>query len=290
LKIDKCSKRKKKKLLNPFYAAMKKSKAQTTRRIKSLSAVPTESISSQSARNCAQARKRIIEASYKAGACHIGSALSCVEIIEALSRVKALDSRRFIFSKASGFLTYIVNITEESDLSSRVIKMKPLPSHFWRHLWEGGSLGQGLSVAAGIAMGTKENTYCLLSDGEMQEGQVWEAMMFAAHHKLPLIGIIDNNRLQALGSIDEIVSLEPLKAKCEAFGWDCVEVDGHDVEALVGALNAKKEKPLMVIANTVKGKGVSFMENNNDWHYKNLSKEKYEEAMVELNSSASSEG
>jgi transketolase len=223
-------------------------------------------------------RAKIIEASYKANACHIGSALSCAEIIEAIHSVKGIDL--FLFSKASGILAYYCYLYGV-DKATELIKKYPLPSKEAGCIWTGGSLGQGLSVACGLALAGKK-VYCLISDGELQEGQTWEAIMFASHHRLKnLIVVVDRNGLQALGKTESINALEPLEDKFRAFGWNISEVDGHSVKELIRALK-QRHKPNVIIANTIKGKGVDFMEGNYEWHYKNLSKEEYEKAIFQV--------
>ncbi|MCD8317284.1 MAG: transketolase, partial [Eggerthellaceae bacterium] len=159
-----------------------------------------------------------------------------------------------------------------------------------------GSLGQGLSVACGEACGLRlngidSNVFVLMGDGECEEGQVWEAAMFAAHQKLgKIIAIIDRNGLQIDGYIEDVCNPEDLRAKFEAFGWKVKRVDGHDLDALIEALNEFKEtsddKPAVIIADTVKGKGVSFMENEVGWHGKAPNKEQYIMAMEELGANA----
>lgn len=148
----------------------------------------------------------------------------------------------------------------------------PHVGDFWWLETSTGSLGQGFSFSAGVALSKKllsqgGQVFCLLGDGELQEGQVWEAFMFAAHKKLSnLVVIVDRNRLQSDNSTEVILGLEPLKAKVEAFGWDCVEVDGHDNGALSQAIENFTERPKAIIANTSKGKGVTFMEDVASWH------------------------
>jgi transketolase len=155
-----------------------------------------------------------------------------------------------------------------------------------------GSLGQGLSVAIGIALGAKYidkksfRVYTLLGDGELNEGQVWEAFMSASKYKLDnLVCICDRNRVQLDGCTEEIMPLEPLRLKIEAFGWEVLEIDGHNIEAIIKALDyaeTVKNKPTCIIAHTVKGKGVSFIENTHKWHGRAPNKEEYEEALKEL--------
>ena len=154
-----------------------------------------------------------------------------------------------------------------------------------------GSLGQGVSTAAGMALGLKymnkkNRVYALLGDGEIQEGQVWEAMMFSAHYDLDnLCIIVDNNNLQIDGAIDEVMSPYPIDEKMKAFGLEVEVIDGHDFEQIEAALNRAKEtkgKPYGIILKTVKGKGVSFMENQAGWHGKAPNDAEYEIAMNEL--------
>lgn len=156
-----------------------------------------------------------------------------------------------------------------------------------------GSLGQGISAAVGMALAAKMDgkdykVYCLLGDGEIQEGQVWEAIMFAAHHKLDnLCLILDYNGLQIDGDVEKVAGLEPIDEKLRSFGCEVAVADGHDFESLESAFNAAREcscKPFAIIARTIKGKGVSFMENQAGWHGKAPNAEQYQKAMDELNS------
>jgi transketolase len=151
-----------------------------------------------------------------------------------------------------------------------------------------GSLGQGLSVAVGMALGFKidnrpQRVYCLMGDGECNEGQIWEAAMTGAHYRLDnLCGIVDVNGLQIDGRTEDVMNLEPLAHKWEAFGWHAMEIDGHSFEELLKAFDIAKKirgKPVVILANTVKGKGVSFMEHKAEWHGKAPSKEQAEEAL-----------
>lgn len=154
-----------------------------------------------------------------------------------------------------------------------------------------GSLGQGLSLSVGAALGLRmdkktNRVYCLMSDGEHEEGQTWEAIMCAGHYKLDnLCGIVDDNRLQIDGPVEEVMGVEPLADKYRAFRWHVIECDGHDVAALIKAFDeaaAFKGKPSVIIAHTIKGKGVSFMEDQVDWHGKPPNKEEGARAMAEL--------
>ena len=154
-----------------------------------------------------------------------------------------------------------------------------------------GSLGQGLSVANGMAIAGKMDkknyrVYCILGDGELEEGQVWEAAMASAKYKLDnLCVIVDNNNLQIDGTIDEVMSSKPIDKKFESFGFQIIKINGHDIDEIIKAFEVArdiKEKPTCIIAETLKGKGVSFMENKAEWHGKAPSEEEYKIAMEEL--------
>jgi len=154
-----------------------------------------------------------------------------------------------------------------------------------------GSLGHGLSLASGMALVGKRDKkdyriFCLLSDGECDEGSTWESILFASHHKLDnLTAIVDYNKIQALGNVKDVLDLEPLTDKWRAFGWAVREIDGHNLEEIEEALSQlpfEKRKPSCVIAHTIKGKGVSFMENKLLWHYRSPQGEEFEKAMREL--------
>ena len=154
-----------------------------------------------------------------------------------------------------------------------------------------GSLGQGISAACGMALAAKLDnkdyrTYAVLGDGEVEEGQVWEAAMFAAHNKLDnLVVIVDQNGLQIDGTVEDVAGIEPLDKKFESFGFEVLKIDGHDFEQIAQALDKAKTvkgKPTAILAKTVKGKGVSFMENQVGWHGTAPNKEQYEQATAEL--------
>lgn len=154
-----------------------------------------------------------------------------------------------------------------------------------------GSLGQGVSAACGMALAAKLDnkdyrTYTVLGDGEVEEGQVWEAAMFASHNKLDnLVVIVDQNGLQIDGTVEEVAGIEPLDKKFESFGFEVIKIDGHDFEQIASALDKAKTvkgKPTAILAKTVKGKGVSFMENQVGWHGSAPNKEQYEQATAEL--------
>lgn len=235
----------------------------------------------------------------KAG--HLASSLSSVEILTELyfggvmrydaSEPLLPDRDRFILSKGHSALGYYVTLAlagyfplEEIDsfcIAGTRYGGLPLRGKVKGVEATTGSLGHGISFAAGIAKAAKikgmtYHTYCMLGDGECQEGSVWEAALFISQHKLNnLTLIIDNNRIQATGKTEDILNVESLVDKWRAFGFDTVSVNGHDFEALESGINICKnaEKPAVLIANTIKGKGVSYIENHEHWHYRMPEKE-----------------
>ncbi len=239
-------------------------------------------------------RKDILKVLTKAGSGHTGGSLSIVEILLALYYKKMThrpsqpdwpDRDRFILSKGHGAPALYAVLArlgyfELSDLWFLRCICGRLQGHPYNCSTPGveistGSLGQGLSAANGIAIAGKIDkkgyrVYCLLGDGEVQEGQVWEAAMTAAHYKLDnLCALIDYNKLQIDGPVSEIMGIEPLKKKWQAFGWSTSEIDGHCIKDILNALDCAetvKGKPSMIICHTVKGKGVSFMENKVEYH------------------------
>lgn len=248
----------------------------------------------------------------EAGSGHPGGSLSCADILAAMYFGDVLehdpsnpnwDERdRFILAKGHAapalyaVLAQAGYFPREELLSLRKLGTR-LQGHPDSNLLPGvevstGSLGQGLSIAAGTAAGLKleekdQGVFTVLGDGECQEGQVWEAAMFAAHHNLDnLVAVIDRNCLQIDGNTADVCDPSDLVAKFQAFGWDTREVDGHDTAQLVAVLKAAKAdragKPHMIIAHTVKGKGVSFMENQAGWHGKAPNAEQTKAALGEL--------
>ncbi|QQS15014.1 MAG: transketolase [Rhodospirillales bacterium] len=155
-----------------------------------------------------------------------------------------------------------------------------------------GSLGHGLPVCGGMAYAAKlagktHRVFCLLSDGECDEGSNWEAAMFAAHHRLDnLVAVVDYNKIQSLAPVADTLRLEPFADKWRSFGWEAREVDGHDHDALRAAFGASRDRPVVVIAHTVKGRGVSFMENSVLWHYRTPRDAEYDAALAELTAAA----
>jgi transketolase len=253
-----------------------------------------------------------LKAVYNAQSGHIGGSFSSAEIITVLYFYKLKinpkdplweDRDRFILSKGHAAPMLYSALAKRGFFSEEelVNNLRKIGSRFQGHPdmrktpgveMTTGSLGQGLSVAIGIALGAKYidkksfRVYTLLGDGELNEGQVWEAFMSASKYKLDnLVCICDRNRVQLDGCTEEIMPLEPLRLKIEAFGWEVLEIDGHNIEAIIKALDyaeTVKNKPTCIIAYTVKGKGVSFMENTHKWHGRAPNKEEYEEALKEL--------
>lgn len=240
---------------------------------------------------------------------HIGSALSIADIIAVLyGRVMKFDPRdpespfrdRILLSKGHACVIFYAALAEcgfimHDELLTYGKDHSFLMNHISHKVpgveFSTGSLGHGLPFGVGKAlaakrMGASWRTYVILGDGEMDEGSNWEALMFAAHHKLDnLVAVIDCNNLQSLTTVDETLRLEPLRSKLEAFGWCVQEVDGHDHALLEEALSAtpwEAGKPSVLIARTVKGKGVSFMENQVIWHYRSPNDEQLEQAIREI--------
>jgi transketolase len=256
-----------------------------------------------------QFRKEILEMIAEAGSGHPGGSLSAVEILISLYYYKMNHKPgnpkwpirdRFIMSKGHASPVLYVTLANCGYFPKEELKtFRKLGSRLQGHVHIGvpgvelstGSLGQGLSVANGLALGAKIRKvdfkiYCLLGDGEIQEGQVWEAAMTASHHKLDNICVIlDRNGVQENAPVEEIKHEEPLADKWRSFGWHVIEVDGHDFNQLISALgefDTVKGKPTFIIAHTVKGKGVSFMENQAKWHGKAPKKEELATALREL--------
>ncbi len=257
-------------------------------------------------------RADIIEMICEAGSGHPGGSLSCTDIMCALylGGVLTYDPAnpedpardRFILAKGHAAPALYTALAHAGFFSRDILRtLRKLGSNLQGHpdstLVPGvevstGSLGQGLSIASGIACGLRlddspARVFALLGDGECQEGQVWEAAMFAAHQKLGhLIAIIDSNHLQIDGNVADVCNPASLTDKFKAFGWDVREVDGHDIGALIDVLSEAKsdesEKPKAVIARTIKGKGVSFMEGECGWHGKAPSREQADEALDEI--------
>lgn len=244
----------------------------------------------------AQLRGRIIEMCHAASSAHLGSSLSCADVLTAAYwHVLKVDPAhpadplrdRFILSKGHAAMAIYATLAmrgffPEAELATYNQDGGRLAEHPPANQLPGveaatGSLGHGLPLAAGIALagriqGRDYRVFALLSDGENNEGSVWEAAMFAAGQRLEnLCAIIDYNKWQATDRSNDVLALAPLADKWRAFGWDAVELDGHDVEGLARIMQKVPNgsgKPVAIIAHTVKGKGVSFMEDDNNWHYR----------------------
>jgi transketolase len=241
---------------------------------------------------------------------HVGCALSIIEIMAVLYRShlnladrtpRAVGRDYLVLSKGHGVMAQYACLHElgwlkDADLDayfSNGTRMKGLSdAHVPGLEVTSGSLGHGLSVAVGLALGfmrlgSGQRVFCIVGDGEMNEGPIWEALLFAAQFRLDnLVVIVDENRFQAMGTTEEVMSLGRLDTKFGAFGFDTRSVDGHDERALdttLGELTGLRNgRPKAIVAATVKGRGISFMENNNVWHYTRLTQQTFEAAMAEI--------
>lgn len=258
---------------------------------------------------CKAMRRDIIRMTHNAGSigAHAGGSLSLVEIFAVLytadggldpSNIKSEQRPRIILSKGHGVMAQYaamkqVGILRDEQLDTFKCMGSALAAH--PHMNEdigiefsSGSLGQGLSQGVGVALSLKRKhndakVYVIVGDGECDEGSIWEAAMSAAHFKLDnLCVVVDKNNIQYDGRTNDVMSLEDIESKFGAFGFDTVKVDGHSCDALVAAFGKKSSLPKAVIAETVKGKGVSFMENEPKWHNGRLDKELFDKAMAEL--------
>jgi transketolase len=240
-------------------------------------------------------RKSILKIANSSHCSHIGSNLSIVDILTVLY-LNFLKSKKnfFILSKGHACLALYCVLKEMKFITEKTLntfgKNDSLLMSHSSHKVPGidlstGSLGHGLPIATGAALADKINkikkkTFVILSDGELDEGSNWESLLFSSHHKLNnLVIIIDYNKLQSIDFVKNTLNLEPLKQKFQSFGCKVVSVDGHNFKQLEKALTSTSTKPLVIIANTIKGKGVSFMENSVLWHYKSLNSEDYQKAL-----------
>jgi len=255
-------------------------------------------------------RRDIVQMIYTAGSGHPGGSLSAADIIASLyfhvmrhrpQEPDWPDRDRFVLSKGhaapalyaalaeSGYFPVdeLLNLRKIGHMLQGHPSMKTTPGVDMST----GSLGQGLSAAIGMALagridGKDYTVYAMLGDGEIEEGQIWEAAMFAAHYRVDnLIAFLDKNGLQIDGPTESVISSEPLADKWRAFGWHVIEIDGHDIPQILDAVEEAKdmkEKPVMIIAHTVKGKGVSFMENVVGFHGKAPNDEQYRQAIAEI--------
>lgn len=261
-------------------------------------------------KTAAEVRIGVVKAIHNAGSGHPGGSLSAADIVTALyfdemnvdpqePKMKGRD--KFILSKGhAGPVQYSALAVRGYFPMEDIMSLRKLGSKFQGHPdmnkvpgieMSTGSLGQGFSAAVGMAMANSLDNdpgriYVMLGDGEIQEGIVWEAAMSAAHYRLDnIVGILDHNGLQIDGRNEDVMTVEPVADKFRAFGWNVININGHDFDEILGAFkNARecRERPTMIIAETIKGKGVSFMENNAGWHGKAPDDEETAKAVAEL--------
>ena len=245
-------------------------------------------------------RRQVVKLLYKHQACHLGSCLSCVEILVALyfgGIMKPED--KFLMSKGWAAAALYSVLAEKGiiDWNDLYENYYDLGSKYWgliHHTVPGiehsfGSAGHGLPVAIGMALAMKRDkkkgkVYCLMSDGECQPGTFYESILFASQHRLNnLIALIDNNRLQAFGWTKEVLNIEPLDKRVEMLDWKTQRVNGHNIKEIIKASeNLSNKKPNMIVCDTIKGKGISFAENKMEWHYYNLDKRLMERALKDI--------
>ena len=255
-------------------------------------------------------RKNVLKMTYNAGigGAHIGGGLSLIEIMATLyigvlkydlNNMQSEYRDRLIFSKGHGTLALYIAMQQVGIISSEDLNLYKKDNSFLSAHpsinasigieYSSGSLGQGLSLAVGTALALKRKNndkskvYVILGDGECNEGAIWEAAQSASHFKCNnIVAIVDCNGIQYDGFVNDIMNQKPFGMKWEAFGWEVRIIDGHNIEEIYNAIKGNNEKPLVVLAKTIKGKGISFMENNPIWHNHNLSYEQYEIAINEL--------
>jgi len=255
-------------------------------------------------------RVKVVKMIGKSGFGHAGGSMSIAELLTCLyfyemrydPKNPAWEERdRFVLSKGHAAPIFYAVLSEAGFIPEDILLTihhpdSPLQCHPDMRLCPGvevstGALGQGLSIAVGMALGAKMRkksfrVYTLMGDGEIQEGQVWEAAMSASKFKLDnLVGIVDYNKLELSGRVEEVMPLEPLYEKWISFGWHVIEINGHSFTQIMNALNMAKnikEKPTLIIAHTVKGCGVSFMEDKVEWHAVSMTEEQVENALREL--------
>ncbi len=251
-----------------------------------------------------EARKRVLKMIHLGGTSHIGSNFSAIDVMTVLfsklnidKDLKA-DRDRFVLSKGWVASALYYFLSEKGIIPKEDLEKFGKEGSKYIGLSEpevrgvevaGGAMGHGLPIAVGMAIaaqrgGEKWHTYVLMSDGELDCGTTWESALLAAQQRLNnLTVIVDYNGFQAMGTKKEVLDMEPLADKWRAFNWEVVEIDGHDYEQISNALNKKHNKPLIIIAKTTKGKGVSFFEGKLEWHYKTIDEQNYKAALAELN-------
>ena len=255
-------------------------------------------------------RRTAVEMAYRTRSSHTGGALSQADILAVLysgvlncapDRIDDPLRDRFIESKGHNCASFYAALALKGfmDYDDLMANYCRNGSDYFEHVshklpgveLSTGSLGHGFPVACGLALGAKRsgrdfNVYCIIGDGEIDEGSNWEALMFAAHHKLDnLCVILDKNGMQAMGDTKEVLGLDPVAEKIRAFQWNVCDIDGHDIRQLLEAFDRFKQckgKPTFIVANTIKGKGVSYMEHNLKFHYSPPNEEEFKQAMEEL--------
>lgn len=246
-------------------------------------------------------RRQLIHMHYTAKSGHLGTGLSALDVLTYLYTTHLRPQDVFVLSKGHGAsalyaMLHHTGKLSDTELASYYQDNTLLPAHPAAQAHASiriatGSLGHGLPVTAGMAYShhyllkpSDAHFYCMVSDGECNEGTVWEAAMFASHHKLSnLTVIVDANGLQGFGRTHEVINMEPFVDKWLAFGYQVHEIDGHDFSAMQQAFALRASRPTCIIARTIKGKGVSFMQDKLEWHYLTLDKKHYEQALHELN-------
>ena len=260
---------------------------------------------------CKKIRKEILITVHRAQSGHPGGSLSAVELLAALYFYKMNHNPknpkwpgrdRFIMSKGHATPAIYAVLAEAGYFPKKELEnFRKINSLLQGHVdikvpgieMSAGSLGTGLSFANGVELAKRldkknYNVYVMLGDGEVEEGEIWESAMTSAFHKLNVKAILDYNKVQQTGFVKDIMSIEPIKEKWKAFGWHTIEIDGHDLKQIIKALDDAdkiKNKPVIIIANTVKGKGVSFMEFNNKFHGKAPNDEELKKALGEIEKS-----
>jgi len=247
-----------------------------------------------------EARKKVLELIYKAQTSHIGSNFSCIDLLTVLFEKLDLDKDKIVLSKGWAAASLYYFLWRKGRIKKEELDSYCQPGSKFIGLAEpvipdipaaGGSMGFGLPFGVGFALAKKikketGKIYVLMSDGEMDCGTTWESALIGAHHKLNnLVVMVDFNGLQAMGKVEEVLNVEPLKNKWKSFGWKVLEINGHNFEEIEKSLASalvEPEKPFVIIARTIKGKGASFMEGNNLYHYKMLSDDEYQKALKEL--------
>ena len=259
-------------------------------------------------------RRQSVIMAQRAKASHVGTSLSMAELLAVLygkilridpTQPDLPDRDRFILSKGHGSAAYYAVLAEAGFFPHQWLETfyqngSRLAGHATHTHIPGveistGSLGHGLSIATGMALAGKRDgrhyrVFCLLSDGECDEGSTWEPVLFAPQHKLDnLVAIVDYNKIQSLGTVKEVMDLDPFAEKWRSFNWSTIEIDGHNVHEIEGALQRvpfEPGRPSCIIAHTIKGKGVSFMEDKLLWHYRSPQDEEFDAAIKELEEKA----